>query len=143
MKERNNLYSFLGKEESRRYRFPGKENLEAGDLLIQLTRGVWEQCGEQELLRIVNDAKETKDILDQVEDCILMEQNSRSIDNYSMAVTAVNKVYQSPKNRFPSKGSDDRPACSVGGDYRRRDPVSAVPQYSEQNAVPVAVYGKR
>ena len=26
-----------------------------------------------------------------------MEQNSRSIDNYSMAVTAVNKVYQSPK----------------------------------------------
>ena len=94
--ERNNLYSFLGKEESRRYRFPGKK-LEAGDLLIQLTRGVWEQCGEQELLRIVNDAKETKDILDQVEDCILMEQNSRSIDNYSMAVTAVNKVYQSPK----------------------------------------------
>ena len=75
----------------------GKKKLEAGDLLIQLTRGVWEQCGEQELLRIVNDAKETKDILDQVEDCILMEQNSRSIDNYSMAVTAVNKVYQSPK----------------------------------------------
>ena len=32
-----------------------------------------------------------------MEDCILMEQNSRSIDNYSMAVTAVNKVYQSPK----------------------------------------------
>jgi serine/threonine protein phosphatase PrpC len=95
--ERNNLYSFLGERGKPEIQISRKKKLEAGDLLIQLTRGVWEQCGEQELLRIVNDAKETKDILDQVEDCILMEQNSRSIDNYSMAVTAVNKVYQSPK----------------------------------------------
>ena len=95
--ERNNLYSFLGERGKPEIQISRKKKLEAGDLLIQLTRGVWEQCGEQELLRIVNDAKETKDILDQVEDCILMEQNSRSIDNYSMAVTVVNKVYQSPK----------------------------------------------
>ena len=76
--ERNNLYSFLGERGKPEIQISRKKKLEAGDLLIQLT-------------------KETKDILDQVEDCILMEQNSRSIDNYSMAVTAVNKVYQSPK----------------------------------------------
>lgn len=62
--ERNNLYSFLGERGKPEIQISRKKKLEAGDLLIQLTRGVWEQCGEQELLRIVNDAKETKDILD-------------------------------------------------------------------------------
>lgn len=95
--ERNNLYSFLGERGKPEIQISRKRKLEAGDLVIQLTRGVWEQCGEQEILRIVNDAKETKDILDQVEDIVLKEQESRSIDNYSMAVTSVNKVYQSPK----------------------------------------------
>lgn len=95
--ERNNLYSFLGERGKPRVQISRRGRLEAGDLIVQLTRGVWEQCGEQEFLQIVNDAKETKDILYQVEDIILKEQNSRSIDNYSMAVTSVNKVYQSPK----------------------------------------------
>lgn len=95
--ERNNLYSFLGERGAPQIQISRKKKLEAGDLFIQLTRGVWEQCEEQEFLRIVNDAKETKDILDQTEDLILKEQSSRSIDNYSMAVTSVNKVYQSPK----------------------------------------------
>ena len=72
-----------------------------------------------------------------------MEQNSRSIDNYSMAVTAVNKVYQSPKKPVSVKKVLMIVLPVLFGDYRRRDPVSAVPQYSEQNAVPVAVYGKR
>ena len=95
--ERNNLYSFLGERGKPEIQISRKKKLEAGDLFIQLTRGVWEQCEEREFLQIVNDAKETKDILEQTEDLILKEQNSRSIDNYSMAVTAVNKVYQSPK----------------------------------------------
>lgn len=95
--ERNNLYSFLGERGKPEIQISRKKKLEAGDLIIQLTRGVWEQCGEQEFLQVVNDASETKDILDKVEDLILKEQNSRSIDNYSLAVTSVNKVYQSPK----------------------------------------------
>ncbi|MCM1561010.1 MAG: hypothetical protein NC123_15935 [Butyrivibrio sp.] len=95
--ERNNLYSFLGERGEPEIQISRKKKLEAGDLFIQLTRGVWEQCGEQEFLQIVNDAKETKDIPDQIEDFILKEQNSRDIDNYSMAVTSVDKIYQSPK----------------------------------------------
>lgn len=95
--ERNNLYSFLGERGKPEIQISRKRKLEAGDLFLQLTRGVWEQCGEQELLQIINDAKETKDILDQVEDFILQEQDNRNIDNYSIAVTSVNKVYQSPK----------------------------------------------
>lgn len=101
--ERNNLYSFLGERGRPEMRISRRKKLEAGDLFIQLTRGVWEQCEEQEFLQIVNDAKETKDILDQTEDLILKEQNSRSIDNYSMAVTSVNKVYQSPRKPLTLK----------------------------------------
>lgn len=101
--ERNNLYSFLGERGKPEIRISRRKKLEAGDLFIQLTRGVWEQCEEQEFLQIVNDAKETKDILDQTEDLILKEQNSRSIDNYSMAVTSVNKVYQSPRKPLTLK----------------------------------------
>lgn len=95
--ERNNLYSFLGERGNPEIQISRKRKLEAGDLFIQLTRGVWEQCEEQEFLQIVNDAKETKEILYQAEDLILKEQNSREIDNYSMAVTSVDKVYQCPK----------------------------------------------
>ncbi len=101
--ERNNLYSFLGERGKPQIQVSRKKTLEAGDLIIQLTRGVWEQCGEKEFLQVVNDAKEAKDILDQVEDIILKEQNSRSIDNYSMVLTSVNKVYQSPKKPISIK----------------------------------------
>ncbi len=95
--ERNNLYSFLGERGKPDIQISRRKKLEAGDLFIQLTRGVWEQCEESQFLQIVNDAKETRDILDQTEDLILKEQNSRDIDNYSMAVTSVDKVYQCPK----------------------------------------------
>lgn len=95
--ERNNLYSFLGERGTPRIEVSRKKKLENGDLFALLTRGVWEQCSEQEFLQIINDAKEPKDILDQTEDLVLKDQENRKIDNYSLAVTFVNKVYQSPK----------------------------------------------
>ena len=95
--ERNNLYSFLGERGTPKVEVSRKKKLENGDIFALLTRGVWEQCSEQEFLQITNDAKEPKDILDQTEDFVLKDQENRKIDNYSLAVTFVNKVYQSPK----------------------------------------------
>jgi len=95
--ERNNLYSFLGERGTPQIEISHKKKLENGDMFALLTRGVWEQCNEQEFLQITNDAKDPKDILDQTEDVVLKEQENRKIDNYSLAVTFVNKVYQSPK----------------------------------------------
>lgn len=95
--ERNNLYSFLGGRKRPQITASRKRKLEDGDMFVLMTRGVWEQCPEQEFLQIANDAKEPKDILEQTEDCVLKKQEEHSIDNYSLAVTFVNKVYQSPK----------------------------------------------
>lgn len=101
--ERNNLYSFLGERGNPKLQVSRKKKLEDGDLIIQLTRGVWEQCEEREFLQIINDAAETKDILSQTEDFILRRQESREIDNYSLALTSVNKVYRSPKKPLSIK----------------------------------------
>lgn len=95
--ERNNLYSFLGGRKRPQITAARKRKLENGDMFVLMTRGVWEQCPEQEFLQIANDAKEPKDILEQTEDSVLKKQEEHSIDNYSLAVTFVNKVYQSPK----------------------------------------------
>ena len=101
--ERNNLYSFLGERGQPKYQISRKKKLESGDLFMLLTRGIWEQCGEAEFLQIVNDAKELKDILNLTEDFILKEQDTRKIDNYTLAVTSVDKVYQSPKKPWSVK----------------------------------------
>ncbi len=101
--ERNNLYSFLGERGAPKIMFSRKRRLENGDLFAILTRGMWEQCGEPDFLQIVNDAKEPKDILEKAEDFVLRRQEEGRIDNYSLAVTFVNKTYQSPKKPWPVK----------------------------------------
>lgn len=101
--ERNNLYSFLGERGTPKFLFSRKKKLEDGDMFVLLTRGVWELCKESDFLQIINNAREPKDILDQTEDFILKEQEVRKIDNYTLAVTSVNKVYKSPKKPITLK----------------------------------------
>jgi len=101
--ERNNLYSFLGERGTPKIRISRKKKLENGDMFTLLTRGAWEQCQETDLLEIINTAKDPKDILNKTEDFILKEQEKKKIDNYTLAVTFVNKVYQSPKKPWTLK----------------------------------------
>lgn len=101
--ERNNLYSFLGERGTPKLQISKKRKLENGDAFLLLTRGVWEQCPDGELLETVNDAKEPDEILHRTEDWILERQETEEIDNYTMAVTFVKKVYQSPKKPWTLK----------------------------------------
>ncbi len=101
--ERNNLYSFLGERGTPKLQLSKKRKLENGDIFLLLTRGVWEQCPDEELLEIINDAKEPDEILQRTEDWILDRQETEEIDNYTMAVTFVRKVYQSPKKPWTLK----------------------------------------
>lgn len=100
---RNNLYSFLGERGTPKIQVSRKMKLENGDIFTVLSRGVWERCSDQELLEFSNDAKEPQEILDQAEDLILKAQENSSIDNYTLAVTFVDKVYQSPKKKWTVK----------------------------------------
>ncbi|WP_367565197.1 hypothetical protein [Lacrimispora sp.] len=104
--ERNNLYSYLGERGQPDIQISPKIKVEDGDILAQLTRGLWERCSDEELMNAVKDAKEPGDILDRVEDVILGQQEEKawgSIDNYSLAVTLIQKVYQNPKKRLSLK----------------------------------------
>ncbi len=101
--ERNNLYSFLGERGTPKLQLSKKRKLENGDIFLLITRGVWEQCPDEELLEIINDAKEPDEILQRTEDWILDRQETEEIDNYTMAVTFVRKVYQSPNKPWTLK----------------------------------------
>lgn len=100
---RNNLYSFLGDRKTPDIQVSRKIKLENGDIFTVLSRGVWERCSDQELLDFTNEAKEPQEILDQTEDLILKVQEEKHIDNYTLAVTFVNKVYQSPRKKWTVK----------------------------------------
>ena len=98
--ERNNLYSFLGGREKPKPIISKKLRLEDGDILELMTRGVWENCTDEELLEIAKDAKEPDEVLNKAEDLILGRQEEHAIDNYSLAVTFVDKIYRSPKKKI-------------------------------------------
>lgn len=101
--ERNNLYSFLGERGTPKIQISKKRKLENGDVFLLLTRGVWEQCPDEKLLEIIRDAKEPEEVLYRTEDMILEQQDTSEIDNYTMAVTFAQKVYQSPKKPWSFK----------------------------------------
>lgn len=101
--ERNNLYSYLGERGTPKIRISKKIKLENGDIFALLTRGVWERCQEPEFLELVNDGKDLDEILGQVEDTVLRAQEQENIDNYSLALTFVNKVYKSPQKKWTFK----------------------------------------
>lgn len=101
--ERNNLYSCLGGRGTPELSISKKHPLADGDTLYLMSRGVWEACGDQELLDISKDAKEPTEILEQVEDLILGKQEAYQIDNYTLAVTFIDKAYRSPKKKVSAK----------------------------------------
>ncbi len=101
--ERNNLYSFLGKRGIPKIQISKKKSLENGDMFLLFTKGVWEQCPDKEFLDIINSAKEPEEILHETEDFLLKQQEKKEVDNYTLVVTSVNKLYQSPKKRWTVK----------------------------------------
>lgn len=100
---RNNLYSFLGERGTPHIQISRKIKLENGDIFMVMSRGVWERCTDQELLEFANDAKDPQEILDQTEDLILKAQEDNHIDNYTLAVTFADKIYQSPRKKWTVK----------------------------------------
>ncbi len=101
--ERNNLYSYLGQIDRKpKFQISKKRKLLNGDILILTTRGIWENCSNGELLECAREVKTPQDLADNVEELILGKLMPE-IDNYTISVTFVDKVYLNPKKRWSLK----------------------------------------
>lgn len=100
--ERNNLYAYLGQDAPLMLTVSKKIKLVDGDTFYIFTRGLWEYCDDGELMDASKDAKEPEEILDNVEELILSKQPDY-IDNYTLAVTFIDKIYKKPKGWFTWK----------------------------------------
>lgn len=100
--ERNNLYAYLGQDAPLIPTVSKKIKLEDGDMFHLFTKGIWEYCDDGELMDASMDAKEPQEILDNVEELILSKQPDY-IDNYTLAITFIDKTYKKPKSRFSWK----------------------------------------
>lgn len=94
--ERNNLYTYLGQPGRFAPVISQKKILEDGDILIMLTRGVWENVGEAEIIDATDGVSKAEDVCTGLEDVIL-SQRLDIVENYTIATIFVDKVYNNPK----------------------------------------------
>lgn len=96
--ERNNLSSYLGENNLSKPYVSKKIKLADGDVFALLTKGMWENCDAKEIEDALEGAKEPKEVTDCVEDMILSKQ-SKELENYTLAVTFVEKAYINPERK--------------------------------------------
>lgn len=94
--ERNNLYTYLGQPGRFTPVISAKHKLEDGDIFILMTRGVWENVGNAEIIDAVDGVSKAEDVCTGLEDVIL-SQRLDIIENYTIASVFINKIYQNPK----------------------------------------------
>ncbi|MCB2355779.1 PP2C family protein-serine/threonine phosphatase [Clostridium estertheticum] len=96
--ERNNLYCYLGQEKLYSPYISKKIKLINGDIISLSTRGIWENIDEQELVDAASESKDPKELADNVEDMLLSRQLEH-IENYTISLTFVDKVFINPKDK--------------------------------------------
>lgn len=101
--ERNNLYSYLGQVNGRmQIQVSRKRKLVNGDVFLLYTRGIWENCDYVDLKDAAKEVSTPQEMADNLEELILSGQKEE-LDNYTLAVTFVDKVYLNPKKRWTLK----------------------------------------
>lgn len=96
--ERNNLSSYLGESNLSKPYVSKKIKLADGDAFALLTKGIWENCDAKEIEDALEGSKAPKDVVDSIEDMILSKQ-SKELENYTLALTFVEKSYINPKRK--------------------------------------------
>jgi len=96
--ERNNLYSYLGKDHFKPA-ISKKKKLADGDIITLYTRGIWENIDEGELSDVFSETgNEPMEECDKVEDLLLSRQ-PENLDNYTFAAIYIDKVFTDPNRR--------------------------------------------
>ncbi|WP_312507605.1 serine/threonine protein phosphatase [Lysinibacillus sp.] len=91
--ERSNLLNYLGKPEDFKPFVSKKMKLLDGDVLVLCTAGFWEDVNEIEMADALEDAKDTEQYTDLLEEVLLSRQR-KVVNNYTIATIFANKVYQ-------------------------------------------------
>ena len=94
--ERNNLYAYLGQPGRFTPIISGKKKLDDGDIFILVTRGVWENVGEAEIIDSVEGVSKPEEVCTGLEDVILSQRLS-VVENYTISSVFVDKTYKNPK----------------------------------------------
>lgn len=94
--ERNNLSSYLGQNNLSKPYISRRIKLSDGDVFALLTKGIWENCDAKEIEDSLEGAKEPQEVIDNIEELILSKQ-AKEIENYTLAMTFVEKAYVNPK----------------------------------------------
>lgn len=97
--ERNNLYSYLGKDKNFKSFISKKIKLLDGDILALYTRGIWENLDQSEINEVFEEAtNDAEEVLNNIEDLILSKQ-PKQLENYTFVVIFVDKVFNDPEKK--------------------------------------------
>ena len=97
--ERNNLYSYLGKEKNFKPFISKKIKLLDGDIIALYTRGIWENLEQSEINEVFEEAtNDAEELLNNVEDLILSKQ-PQQLENYTFVVIFADKVFKDPERK--------------------------------------------
>lgn len=96
--ERNNLFCYLGQEGYFKPYISPKIKLKVGDIILLLTKGIWENIALDEVEDGLSEAKEAQEVVDNIEELLLSKQ-PEGLDNYTAAVLFVDKTYTNPNRK--------------------------------------------
>lgn len=93
--ERHNLYSYVGQAGRFAPTISKKYKLVDGDIIMLLTRGVWQGIGTAELLDAIEGIDGPEKVCLGLEEVVLSQQDG-ILDNYTIASVFINKIYRNP-----------------------------------------------
>ena len=97
--ERNNLYSYLGKEKDFKPFISKKIKLMDSDIIALYTRGIWENLDQSEINEVFEEAtNDAEEVLNNIEDLILSKQPNQ-LENYTFVVIFADKVFKDPERK--------------------------------------------
>ena len=97
--ERNNLYSYLGKDKSFKPFISKKIKLLDGDIIALYTRGIWENLDQSEINEVFEEAtNDAEEVLNNIEDLILSKQPEQ-LENYTFVVIFADKIFKDPERK--------------------------------------------
>ena len=97
--ERNNLYSYLGKDKNFKPFISNKIKLMDSDIIALYTRGIWENLDQSEINEVFEEAtNDTEEVLNNIEDLILSKQ-PKQLENYTFVVIFADKIFKDPERK--------------------------------------------